>query len=387
MCGNCGFAQGTERVFLDDDSPTSDARPGIRPATLFVLAGGLAVFAWITLTWDNGSTEATDTAVTEATSTTSPADTQSETVIETASAREPGALPRLFHIALVFPGSSDLSLVLLFPDQLMSIDVRSGIVTNLEMPEPAVDEVIAPFGDGAVYVGDAGAWIVGVDGAPLELFMAADHAMPCRLGARIWLGNDLTPDRHGTPVEWLEFDADGQVTRSMVRMLPFPMRSPGITWGDAGIYILDDDPDGGWRFLARGFPVAEGTKDLIMTECDPSGECGRVWYDLDTGQDRGALFADLAEAFEPNYLGLISPDGRFVLSRSSKSPGIWKQATGELVESRCTTDVNAVWASTIPVLACLSPGGVTMYDMDAELIRVLDLDAGELLSMTFVEPR
>ena len=84
------------------------------------------------------------------------ADTQSETVIETASAPEPGALPRLFHVALVFPGSSDLSLVLLFPDQLLAIDVRSGVVTNLEMPALAVDEVIAPFGDAAVYVGDSG---------------------------------------------------------------------------------------------------------------------------------------------------------------------------------------------------------------------------------------
>ena len=94
-----------------------------------------------------------------------------------------------------------------------------------------------------------------------------------------------------------------------------------------------------------------------MTECDPSGECGRVWYDLDTGQDRGALFADLAEAFEPNYLGLISPDGRFVLSRSQdrQVSGIRRQVSGWRADARqtsmqCGHPLFPYWRAPLPAV-------------------------------------
>ena len=372
-CRSCGELNDGSTIVLgapERRGETSTRRAA--PITIALIILGLAGFAWLT------QSPVQETSVGPTVVTNPP---RRISVPSTTVGSNP-VLDGFFSASTI--DASDASLIVLTSAGLSHIVLATGTVSPVLVDEPARGEEISVIDGDLVYLSSTGAWVVPLNGGLAEFLGPANRVLPSRQPDRVWIGVHLEPEPHSQPLLWTEVDQAGDVHRDQIRTLPFPFVYPGLTWGEGGVYRLLDYPENSWRLMARGFPVAIGANDLVMTDCLGPGGCSRVWYDLSSGEERDPLLGDLADNFEPSYYGDISPDGRYVLSRSHRTPGIWHMVSGDRFDSECATPVISSWDASGSLVACAVPGGIVVYDVEAgEWVRFA-LDDSEVLDIQFV---
>jgi len=296
---------------------------------------------------------------------------------------------------------------------LVRVDLAAQTVRPLDDVEPEPGSQLVAFDGRVSVVADGHA--VAVDGAgTTEVLASADVILAATTPDRIWIGRrarDAEASRFD-PTDWQLVDADGAVWSTIVRDSPMEYPMPDLVWGfDSSFFRLEvaDEPTSAtalpasvdaltnaadWERIGTGWPIAVGLRDIIIQSCvrEPDGgrgECDVRWYDRSTGEDRGALFSDLAVNFDAWYGGVISPDGRFIarLPDDGSAAEITVVATGEVIASRCTDTERLAWSDSGSRLACATalgfevsalaePRGVWRYQTD-QPIRALAWGTGD----------
>lgn len=251
---------------------------------------------------------------------------------------------------------------------IYEIDLATGRRTSFAPPELLVDADPVVIRDQVVVIGESGAW----RGTPFlyewTYLGAADRLVRSTHPDRVWLrtgSNEPAPDGQYL---WSEIDENGVLQRTVLheRVTDFP--TPELRAGPGpGISRLGESTTSRWESISEfGIPIAVGPNDLVAWEC--SGLiCERVWYDPETGLPKGGFYPDLADNVDVRPGSLLSPDGRFVISRSGdaqQSMTIASVANGREIETSCIWDEPITWTFNSALLACATPRGVEVLRSD-----------------------
>ena len=272
----------------------------------------------------------------------------------------------------ITPSDRGQSLIIIENSQFIyEMDLSNGRRSSWSPPEILVDADPLIVGDEVVVIGESGAWI----GKPLNLqwrFLAeANRVMPSSEVGRMWLQTNIViPDSSASEYRWTEIDATGQIFRTMLRDLPVTLPTPEIAVGsEGGIMRFSGSDQNPWQSLSEtGVLVASGLNDMVVAECDANSTCKRFWYDPSSSSPKAGFYPDLAENLivdDATAGSLLSPDGRFIVSRSSLDPvTIISVVTGRRIENSCLFGRPTVWAAASEVFVCSTPEGSELYETD-----------------------
>lgn len=251
---------------------------------------------------------------------------------------------------------------------IVAIHAATGEEQPMAIPGRADgDGPLAAIEGRLVYVHGASAWVVDFDGEA-SVLGPADRVLRAADPNRVWLGIDepVTATDPEAYIAWTEVDSAGNEFRTARREVDMEFAMPDLVWGfDSNMYRLSERDVHPWRYIAQGFPVAVGHNDLILNICSADRECGRAWFDAQTGENQGDVMADVADNLTKRYGGLLSPHGRFVSHSEELSGGVVRStASGAILTSACARHDAIVWAPGDELLACETEAGLLIAGPD-----------------------
>ncbi len=252
-------------------------------------------------------------------------------------------------------------LALLVDGELSVVELSTGAVDAVDLDVAPAAPLLVGLGPDVVYLGDGHAMVVNADGSPVGDLGPGDALLPGSSSDRIWVGEQQVGDHTIDPMAWSEISTDGETLRSTVRSMPMEFDQPDLVWGFNGsFHRLVDSDSRTWIRIGEGSPVAVGHNHLILNVCDRQRNCDRRWFDPQSGEDRGAVLAEVADGISARHGGFLSPDGRFMIraQAGSAEAEVSAVATGQILALGCSDPRSARWSPDSEFLACRDDGGV-----------------------------